>query len=211
VRTSENGVVVRNARGEERKVTRKQAGCFDVFERRTLEVAAGDRLLLTANRRQAGFCATNGEIVTVDHFDPGGGICLDDGRIVPHDYTQLAHGYAVTAHRSQGKSVDEVIVSGDGMRKELFYVAASRGRESIIVITSDTESLRESVANSTARQSATELARKAMGKVERGVRRGMSAARELVGQVRRRVVPDRGAEVWEESRVERAHERGIGR
>jgi len=31
-------------------------------------------------------------------------------------------GYAVTAHSSQGKSVDSVIISADGMQKELFYV-----------------------------------------------------------------------------------------
>ena len=46
------------------------------------------------------------------------------------------------------------------MQKELFYVAASRGRRSVQVITSDKELLRESVARSTARQSASELARK---------------------------------------------------
>ena len=44
------------------------------------------------------------------------------------------------------------------MQKELFYVAASRGRRSVQVITSDRELLRESVARSTARQSASELA-----------------------------------------------------
>jgi hypothetical protein len=47
------------------------------------------------------------------------------------------------------------------MRKELFYVAASRGRESITVVTSDKDLLRESVARSVARQSASELSRKA--------------------------------------------------
>ena len=80
------------------------------------------------------------------------------------DYTQMAHGYAVTAHRSQGKTVDEVIVSADGMSRELFYVAASRGRDRISVMTSDAEALRCSVGRSGARQSATELARKAWGK-----------------------------------------------
>jgi ATP-dependent exoDNAse (exonuclease V) alpha subunit len=72
-------------------------------------------------------------------------ICLGDGRVVPRDYTHLAHGYAVTAHRSQGKSVDEVIVSADGMSRELFYVAASRGRERVTVVTSNAGVLRESV------------------------------------------------------------------
>jgi hypothetical protein len=47
------------------------------------------------------------------------------------------------------------------MRKELFYVAASRGRESITVVTSDKELLQETVAHSDARQSASELLRRA--------------------------------------------------
>jgi hypothetical protein len=53
-----------------------------------------------------------------------------------------------------------VIISADAMKKELFYVAASRGRSEIAVITSDREQLRESVGVSTMRQSAIELARK---------------------------------------------------
>jgi ATP-dependent exoDNAse (exonuclease V) alpha subunit len=35
--------------------------------------------------------------------------------------------------------VDAVFISADGMQKELFYVAASRGRQSIQVVTSDKE------------------------------------------------------------------------
>jgi len=56
--------------------------------------------------------------------------------------------------------VDNVIISADAMKKELFYVAASRGRSEIAVVTSDRELLRESVGMSTARQSAMELVRK---------------------------------------------------
>jgi ATP-dependent exoDNAse (exonuclease V) alpha subunit len=157
----ENGkVVARNARGEEREFTAKQAKCFDVYERRPIEIAPKDKLLLTANRREPGFRATNGELVTVSRIDEQGRIHLQDGRTVPENYKQFTHGYAVTAHRSQGKSVDGVVISADGMRKELFYVAASRGRESITVVTSDKDLLRESVGRSVTRQSASELARK---------------------------------------------------
>ena len=131
--------------------------------RRPIEIAPGDKLLLTANRREEAFRATNGEIVTVSEVDTKGRIHLEDGRILPASFKQFAHGYAVTAHRSQGKSVDAVIISGDGMQRELFYVAASRGRERVLVITSDKQRLRESVARSTARQSASELARKVGG------------------------------------------------
>ena len=177
VRVADKGVVVRNADGEERTLTTKQAKSFDVYERRSIEVATGDRLLLTANRRDKDFRATNGEIVTVSGVDPAGRISLEDGRVLPAGFRHFTHGYAVTAHRSQGKSVDAVIISGDGMRKELFYVAASRGRQSVQVITSDKESLRESVARSSARKSASELARKAGTVLVRGARRGIMAAR----------------------------------
>jgi len=147
-----------------------------------IEIAAGDRLLITANRHETGFRATNGEIVTVARVDQKGLIHLRDGRVLPPNFRQFAHGYAVTAHRSQGKSVDSVIISGDGMRRELFYVAASRGREKVVVITSDKELLRESVARSTARQSASELARKTRPGLLQGAYRGLAAARKLASR-----------------------------
>ena len=161
VRGVEDGkVVARNARGEEREFTAQQAKCFDVYERLPIEIAPHDKLLLTANRREPGFRATKGELVMVSRIDEQGRIHLQDGRALPENYKQFTHGYAVTAHRSQGKSVDAVVISADGMRKELFYVAASRGRDSIAVVTTDKDLLRESVAHSVARQSASELSRK---------------------------------------------------
>ncbi len=44
------------------------------------------------------------------------------------------------------------------MKQELFYVAASRGREGISIVTSDVERLGESLGVSMARPSAMELA-----------------------------------------------------
>ena len=160
-----------------------------MYERRTIEIAAGDKVLLTANRRDPDFRATNGEIVTVSGVDDRGRIHLEDGRKLPTEYKQFAHGYAVTAHRSQGKSVNSVIISGDGMRKELFYVAASRGRNSVQVITSNKDLLRESVARSTVRQSASELAQKARPGLKQGPYRGESAARQLAARAASQVQP----------------------
>jgi ATP-dependent exoDNAse (exonuclease V) alpha subunit len=153
-------VFARNTLGEERVFTAKQAKSFDVYERHTIEVAPNDKLLLTANRRESGFRVTNGELVTVTGIDKHSRIHLQDGRVLPETYKQFTHGYAVTAHRSQGKSVDAVVILADSMRIELFYVASSRGRESITVVTSDKDLMRESIARSRTRQSASELARK---------------------------------------------------
>ncbi|MGA2576493.1 MAG: AAA family ATPase [Bryobacteraceae bacterium] len=180
VRVEGERVIVRNESGREQTVTSKHAKSFDVLEQHAIDVAAGDRLLLMASRREQGFHATNGEIVTVAQIDAAGRIRLEDGRTLPAEYKQFAHGYAVTAHRSQGKSVDALIISADGMQKELFYVAASRGRERVDVITSDKERLRDTVAQSTARRSASELARRAQPGLQRGPLRGLAAAMVLM-------------------------------
>jgi len=211
VQREQDHVVARTAAGEKRKITRKQAEAFDVFEKRAIEIAAGDRLLLTANRRGGSFRATNGELVSVSRVDGGERIHLEDGRILPRDYRHFDYGYAVTAHRSQGKSVDAVVISADGMRKELFYVAASRGREGITVITSDKGALRDSVGRSTARKSATELAKRAAGRLQRGIHRGMAAARDMVWRARHWALPAVEAEIRREPRMERRYEVSLGR
>jgi conjugative relaxase-like TrwC/TraI family protein len=210
VRVDAHALVVRNERGQQRSITGKQARSFDMLERQGIEVAVGDRLLLTANHRDEPFRATNGEIATVRSVDERGRIGLEDGRVLPADFRHFTHGYAVTAHRSQGKSVDSVIISADGMQKELFYVAASRGRRSVVVITSDRDGLRESVARSAARKSASELARGAQACRHRGDRRGLAAARDLARRVARALVELPG-KVLQRARRERSHERGLGR
>jgi ATP-dependent exoDNAse (exonuclease V) alpha subunit len=157
-RVDSGTLIARDARGEEISFTPAQTRSFSVHERQSIDVAPGDRLMLTANRRDTGFRATNGELVTVRGIE-GGRIQLEDGRTLPANYHQFDHGYAITAHRSQGKTVDGVILSADAMKQELFYVGASRGRSEIAIVTSDREQLRESLGISSARPSATELAR----------------------------------------------------
>jgi conjugative relaxase-like TrwC/TraI family protein len=169
MRIGPESLVARKGTGEEVNISPKQTRAFSVYERQPIEIATGDSLMLTANRRESEFKATNGEIVKVKSLD-GGAIHLEDGRTLPANYHEFTYGYAVTAHRSQGKTVDTVIISADAMKKELFYVAASRGRSEIAVVTTDRELLRESVGVSTMRQSAIELARKQLSAhiVEKG-------------------------------------------
>ncbi len=113
VGVAENGIAVRSADGNAiQTISKRHAGSFDVLEAKPIEVSPGDRLLLTANRRDAGLRVTNGELVTVSGIDALGRIQLEDGRTLPTNYRSFAHGYAVTAHRSQGKTVDSVILSG---------------------------------------------------------------------------------------------------
>jgi conjugative relaxase-like TrwC/TraI family protein len=157
-RVDTGAIVARNQRGEERSFTPAQTRSFSVHELGSIEVAQGDRLLLTGNRRDANFRATNGELAAVRSIEEGR-IQLEDGRTLPANYREFDHGYAITAHRSQGKTVDGVILSADAMKQEVFYVGASRGRSEIAIVTSDREQLRESLGISSARPSAIELSR----------------------------------------------------
>lgn len=215
VQVENQRMIVRNTRGKERSITAKQGKAFDVLERLPIEIAPGDKLLLTANRRESGLHTTNGEIVTVSKVDEKRSIHLEDGRILPSNFKQFTHGYAVTAHRSQGKSVDTVIISGDGMQKELFYVAASRGKERVLVITSDKGRLRESVAHSTARQSASELARKVRPGLHQGMRRGRAMAQMLASRAAQQesiLESNASSRYLKNARKgERTHDHSIGR
>ena len=125
-----------------------------------MEVAAGDKLLLQANCKTKEFKATNGELVTVASVE-NGKIRLEDGRELPNTYRQFSSGYVITAHKSQAKTVDASIVAAQRMSHDQFYVAVTRSRETVTVVTSDSLGLQESIGVNADRQSATELAQRA--------------------------------------------------
>jgi conjugative relaxase-like TrwC/TraI family protein len=132
--------------------------CFDVGEKRKLKVAAGDKLLLQSNWQKR---FVNGELVEVRAIQ-GDALVLADGRVIPENYRTFTHGYAVTSHAAQGKTVDEVLVvassrSLPAVHQEQFYVSISRGRDICRVFTDDAELLRSHVTRSSARLAAVEV------------------------------------------------------
>ena len=130
---------------------------FDVGEKRKLKVAAGDKLLLQSNWQKK---FVNGELVEVKAIQ-GDSVLLADGRVISADYRTFTHGYAVTSHAAQGKTVDEVLVvassrSLPAINQEQFYVSISRGRERCQIFTDDSDLLRSHVTHSSARLAAVE-------------------------------------------------------
>ena len=116
---------------------------------------------LCANRREQRLI--NGQIVEVISVADTGTTTLSDGRILPPDYRLFTHGYAVTSHASQGKTVDEVLLpassrSFGAVSREQFYVSISRGRQRCRIFTDDKELLRERITRSGSRKAALELA-----------------------------------------------------
>jgi len=91
--------------------------------------------------------------------------------------------------------VDAVIIAADQMNKELFYFAASRGREEVTVVTSDKELLCDSLSRSGSRTSATELLLKAQAsstpKPPRGIRLQFAVEQGRKEQMEQQQSPDR--------------------
>jgi conjugative relaxase-like TrwC/TraI family protein len=155
----ENGLRVRRPDGSEADfVPQTAATSFDVGEARELKVAAGDWLLLQANHGKE---FINGERVQVREIR-NGFITLVDGRELPGTYNTFTHGYAVTSHSSQSKTVDDVLLvassrSFGAVNREQFYVSISRGRKRVQVFTDDADLLARRVIDSHERKAAVEL------------------------------------------------------
>ncbi|MGP8237229.1 MAG: MobF family relaxase [Limisphaerales bacterium] len=159
VATVENALRVRRSDGTEVNfVPASAAASFDVGEARELKVAAGEWLLLLANHGKE---FINGERVQVREIRAGR-IALADGRVLPDEFNAFTHGYAVTSHSSQSKTVDEVLLvasskSFAAVNCEQFYVSISRGRERVHIFTDDAELLARRVTDSRERKAAVEL------------------------------------------------------
>ena len=155
----ENGLRVLRSDGTEVNfIPASSAAAFDVGEARELKVAAGDWLLLQANHGKE---FINGERVQVREIQ-NGRIALADGRSLPAGFNTFTHGYAVTSHSSQGKTVDDVLLvasskSFAAVNREQFYVSISRGRERVHVFTDDADLLARRVTDSHERKAAVEL------------------------------------------------------
>jgi hypothetical protein len=115
----------------------------------------------------------NGSVYEVDGFTKQGDIRLSNGFVVPKDYGGITHGYVVTSHASQGKTVDVSLIalgrdSFAAANKEQFYVSVSRGKEAVRLYTDDKAAMMEAVQSSNARLSASELMHSAPPKPKAG-------------------------------------------
>ena len=98
--------------------------------------ATGDRVIGARNDRRAGILnGQRGAISATDAVQRSVDVALDDGRSIRlgPDYLDaghLDHGYAITAHRAQGATVDRTFVLGsEELYREWGYTALSRHRE----------------------------------------------------------------------------------
>jgi len=130
----------------------------------SLGVARGDHLRITKNgRTQEGrHRLNNGSIYEVKGLTKDGKIKLTNGWTLPKGFGHVAHGYCVTSHAAQGRTVDHVILaqssdSAGAADKKQFYTSVTRGRHAVTIFTDDAQKLLRSVSRDRSRVSATEL------------------------------------------------------
>lgn len=119
--------------GKELAVER-HAASLDLGSWRTIEVAQGDKIIFQRSDRKHGLSA--GKLATVEKVGSKGELTVSfAGKAklfsVPTAFRSYAHGYAITADKSQGKTTTHVIVAGQSLDAKRLYVATSRGRKTL--------------------------------------------------------------------------------
>ncbi len=155
-RADGNRVVLRAPDGTENVWNPAREKAAGVYAPRDMTLAAGDRILFRENRGRGDEKIVNGQTATIERVgrDQDGGTQvlarLDDGREVTLDPKQnhsIDYGWCRTVHAAQGATVDHVIVAGEASRvatAETAYVACSRERESLTIVTDNPQRLQKS-------------------------------------------------------------------
>ncbi len=133
-----------------------------VFEKKTINIAEGDRLKWTKNDAQLN--RRNGQEFDVIQLNQNvATIQYDNGKIEQINLNKpqnLDHALVSTTYSSQGKTANRVLVSATSDRtlsKESFYVAASRAKYNLDIYAQDKKKLLEKAIISQAKQNPLEV------------------------------------------------------
>jgi len=145
-----------------------QSDRYEVFEKRSISVAKGDRIRITRNGQdQNQERLSNGQLLEVISVKKDGEIKLQNAiskcrYTLGKEFQHFTHAHCMTSHASQGRTVDEVFIAQPSATfpasdAKQFYVSASRGRDKATFYTDDRAALLEHVSRLGDRQSAMEL------------------------------------------------------
>ena len=143
-------LLVRDPQGKEQSVSpARHSDAWTVSRSREIELAPGDRVLIRQNHRATGL--VNGDVLTLESRQASGAWLARDprgrARQIPADFRALTHGYAVTSHKAQGRTADEVIVCAAHLDTKSAYVAFSRARQRATGYTPDKAALFDALPN----------------------------------------------------------------
>lgn len=151
-------VRVRDGKQTQVQIDAKTINQIDVGHRRELPLAPGDAILITTNDKKNNL--VNGDILTVEKFGAHGEIHTREGKDIPASWAHMTHGYVITSHKSQGRTVKHVVVAAAKLEARAAYVSLTRGTQSAKLFTPDKETLINSIpTTNTGRQAALDYKR----------------------------------------------------
>lgn len=169
--STKSGVLIQNAEGQTISLPTERSKDYDLYEQKTIQLAKNDIIRITRN----GFDEqkkrlNNQQILEVLKVSKNGRIKLksvlsDTEYELDKNFGHINHAYCITSHASQGKTVDEVLISQPAStfpatNSKQFYVSVSRAREKVKIYTDDKIELMAHASQLGDRQSAIELVRK---------------------------------------------------
>jgi conjugative relaxase-like TrwC/TraI family protein len=161
---SKAAVAVTDSNGLVKVLPLIHADRLTVYKPSTIPIAVGDTIRITKNgwSHDHSHRLDNGKLETVTALTSSGEIVLASGAVLDQAFGHFTHGYAVTSHASQGKTVDRVLLavssaSFPAVGQQQFYVSTSRARERVTVYTDDATSLRQAIQKTDPRTAATEI------------------------------------------------------
>ena len=158
------GKILLERDGVRRALSTSRASSFSVFEKEEISIAVGDTVRVTKTHRSLeGRDLVNNDLLKVIAIRDGL-VRFDNGESLrTHELAHIDQGHVVTSHASQGKTVDQVLISApvnsfDLVNAIMFYVSVSRGRGQARVFTDSKGALLEAIENNLGiRLSASEL------------------------------------------------------
>ena len=121
---------------------------LSAYETRDMSLSAGDQVVFRQNDKERNLInGMGGTVVGVDAETGHATVKLTEGHTVEIDPSRaevMDYSYARTIHSAQGATYERAIVVGEGGKRamaELAYVACSREKRGLLIITDDPEKL----------------------------------------------------------------------
>lgn len=169
--------------GGRARLSKRSAEKFDVAAARDVGFAPGDRIAVRQNDTPLG--VTNGDIYSVKSVEKDGTILTACGKLIPAEFSMIAHGWAQTVEKSQGSKGLRVIGCGVQSNAKKAYVLFSRGVMSCGFYCPDKEHFIRSVGNDGHRDSVLdEIRTRQETRVEASLRAMATRSGELKSQAR---------------------------
>ena len=135
---------------------------FIVGESVETNLCPGDKIIV--NNIYNKYNLVTGNTHIIESIDADKNIMTRDGTFIPNHFSCYKHGYAVTSHKSQGVTSENVVVAGTFINKDTAYVATSRGVKNCRIHVPDKKLMYKQVDFNTDRLAALDLIDKALDK-----------------------------------------------